>query len=222
MTLQLKHVCFDKYGAILMVNGKTGQRRVRLLLSSPKLYQWTENHPLKENLEAPLWVTKAPNSRNKVLKYSSIRSTLKKIAKKAGIEKRVYPHLFRHSRATHLANKLTEAQMKQYFGWTQSSKMASVYVHLSGRDVDQALLRINGIDVPKEEIGDIMVPLQCPRCKKDNSPDAKFCSMCGHCLDDKFAVKIEKTREKVDEIMNRLIENPRVLKNLLVTMQKAT
>ena len=37
--------------------------------------------------------------------------------------------------------------MKQYFGWVQGSKIASVYVHLSGRDVDKALLRLNGIEV---------------------------------------------------------------------------
>jgi hypothetical protein len=35
--------------------------------------------------------------------------------------------------------------MKEYFGWVQSSDMASVYVHLSGRDVDSALLKLHGM-----------------------------------------------------------------------------
>ena len=30
--------------------------------------------------------------------------------------------------------------MKEYFGWTQGSDRASIYVHLSGRDVDDTLL----------------------------------------------------------------------------------
>ncbi len=70
--------------------------------------------------------------------------TSKRIAEKAGIKKRIHPHLFRHSRSTHLAKHLTEAQMKQYLGWVQGSDMAAIYVHLSGRDVDDALLRCTG------------------------------------------------------------------------------
>jgi len=31
------------------------------------------------------------------------------------------------------------------FGWIQSSKMASIYVHLSGRDLDEPLLKMSGL-----------------------------------------------------------------------------
>jgi hypothetical protein len=44
-----------------------------------------------------------------------------------------------------MANYLTEAQMNAYFGWVQGSGMPSVYVHLSGRDIDDAVLKANGI-----------------------------------------------------------------------------
>jgi hypothetical protein len=70
---------------------------------------------------------------------------LNKIAKKAGINKRIHPHLFRHSRATYMANFLTEAQMNAYFGWVQGSSMPSIYVHLPGCDIDDAVLKANGI-----------------------------------------------------------------------------
>lgn len=75
---------------------------------------------------------------------------LQRIAKKAGISKQIHPHLFRHSRATYMANYLTEAQMNVYFGWAQGSDMPGVYVHLSGRDVDDAILKANGV-IEKEE-----------------------------------------------------------------------
>ena len=219
LTLQIKHVQFDKWGAVLLVNGKTGQRRVRVILSAPKLQQWIENHPLREDPNAPLWVTIGTNSRNKVLNYATAKTVLKKLAKKAGIKKRIYPHLFRHSRATHLANHLTEAQMKQYFGWVQGSDMASVYVHLSGRDVDNALLKLNGIKV-KEERENEFKPLICPRCKTRNSPDAKFCSNCGMCLHPKTATEIEEVREKADRLMTELVKNPKVLNALLEGIEK--
>jgi site-specific recombinase XerD len=74
-----------------------------------------------------------------------------KLAKMAKIGKNVYPHLFRHSRATHLADKLTEAQMKIYFGWSGRSDVPSVYVHLSGRDVEEAILKLHGVNTRREE-----------------------------------------------------------------------
>jgi len=44
-----------------------------------------------------------------------------------------------------ISHYLTEAQIDAYFGWIQGSDMPSIYVHLSGRDVDDAVLKANGI-----------------------------------------------------------------------------
>jgi len=45
--LQLKHVSFNKYGAQLILQGKTGMRRVLLIFAYPYLLTWLENHPFK-------------------------------------------------------------------------------------------------------------------------------------------------------------------------------
>ena len=45
----MKHVSFDSNGAQIMVAGKTGMRRVRIIASAPLLTQWLENHPRKED-----------------------------------------------------------------------------------------------------------------------------------------------------------------------------
>ena len=220
LALQIKHVKIDNFGAVLLVNGKTGQRRVRVIVSAPKLQQWIENHPLKSDPNAPLWVTVGTNSRNKVWNYGTAKEVLKKLVKKAGIKKRVYPHLFRHTRATHLANHLTEAQMKQYFGWVQGSKMASIYVHLSGRDVDKALLKLNGIKVEEDEKEPEFKPKVCPRCKARNSPDAKFCSKCGMCLDESVAVQVDELKLKAEKLVTKLVKNPQILNVLIEGIEK--
>ncbi|MBW2965283.1 tyrosine-type recombinase/integrase, partial [Candidatus Woesearchaeota archaeon] len=77
--------------------------------------------------------------------YSAIRSMVSRTFEKAGIRKKCNPHAFRHSRATYMANHLTEFQMNQYFGWIQGSDMPSTYVHMSGREVDDAILAMNGL-----------------------------------------------------------------------------
>ncbi len=112
--LKIKHVKFDQYGAVLMVDGKTGMRRVRIIFSSPYLATWLENHSFRDNPEAFVWVGIGTVGRNVPMQYGAIRMLLKRIAERAGIKKKIHPHLFRHSRSTHLAKHLTEAQMKQY------------------------------------------------------------------------------------------------------------
>ena len=145
-TLTIRHVSFDEYGALISLRGKTGYRRVRAVWSVEYLKAWVQTHPEGHNPDAPMWITFG--SKENFLKpsqYSAIRMKLQRIAKKAGINKKIHPHLFRHSRCTYMANYLTEAQMNVYFGWTQGSDMPGVYVHLSGRDIDDAILKANGI-----------------------------------------------------------------------------
>ena len=215
LSLTIGNVQFDEYGCILLVDGKTGQRRVRIIASAPQLASWIDNHPLREQRDAPLWVNLGAKNRRQALTYGGARSMLKELANRAKIKKRVYPHLFRHSRATHLANHLTESQLKQHFGWIQGSSMASVYVHLSGRDVDRALLELNGINVSKEKEAEKFKAIDCPRCKTKNSPISKFCSSCGLALDLKVAIELDETRSKADKVITALVKEPGVVDVLL-------
>ncbi|MFP4654803.1 MAG: tyrosine-type recombinase/integrase, partial [Methanohalobium sp.] len=100
--LQIKDVTFDQYGAVLRVNGKTGMRRIRIIFSVPYISNWLDNHPFKDKKDSYIWVTLSRRSKGEQLKYPTIYLNLKKIASRAGIEKRIYNHLFRHSRATEL------------------------------------------------------------------------------------------------------------------------
>ena len=204
--LKIGHVKFDDYGAQLFVNGKTGFRRVRVVACVPYLLEWINKHPFRDDPEAFLWL----NNRLKPFGYSGITQMLYRIAKRAGIKKRVNPHNFRHSRATYLANFLTEAQMKEFFGWTQDSKMAAVYVHLSGRDVDNALLKVYGLENANDKKESIFKPKDCPRCKQINQATNMFCSRCGFPLDEESKAEvIRKTieRRKADRIMDKLLED---------------
>jgi len=69
---------------------------------------------------------------------------IKKIAKRAGIKKRIYPHLFRHTRATRLLSELSESIGAKYLGWVPGSNMVRIYVHLANEDVEEAILKMHG------------------------------------------------------------------------------
>lgn len=204
--LRIKHVKFDEFGAQLLVNGKTGFRRVRIITSAPFLTEWINKHPKKDEPESPLWITRNSTQIN----YAAVRKNLMTIAKKADIKKKINPHNFRHSRATYLANHLTEAQMKEFFGWVQASDMASIYVHLSGRDVDNALLKVYGIKNNEEKEESELKPKNCPRCKEVNSFSNKFCSKCGMILDEELRnerIQQDLDRKNADQILNNLLED---------------
>ncbi len=207
LTLKIKNVSFDQYGAKILVNGKTGPRRVRIIATVPYLMEWINNHPCKNDPEYPLWIGfKA----KKFVTHAQARAILNSLKKSAGINKRIHPHLFRHSRATHLANHLTEAQMKEYFGWTQSSNMASVYVHLSGRDVDNAILKVHGIENNGDKEESKFTPKNCIRCEYSNAPTNKLCGRCGMVLDEKEAIRLvkeETEKKRAFDAMDWLFED---------------
>ena len=227
-SLRVKDVHFDEYGAFMVVNGKTGSRRIRLVFSAPILASWLNVHPDKDKPDAPLWVVigttkkccKGPKKEYKYewsysMKYSAIASMIRKTAQRAGIKKRVNPHSWRHARATFLANKLTEQQLKHLFGWGQSSKMAGTYVHLSGRDVDDALLAVYGKKRVSEQSKDsALSPAECPRCKEVNEYSNVFCKRCGWVLDKKAAVSLEEKRKEADKIISALTRDPESMKEI--------
>lgn len=206
LSLRIKHVRFDSYGAVLLVSGKTGSRRVRIIASAPSLSVWLENHPFKSNPMAPLWIVLSTRNHHETMSYASVSALLRRLAKRAQISKRVNPHSFRHARATHLASKLTEAQLKELFGWVQSSDMAATYVHLSGRDVDNALLKLHGLAQNENREEEVLKVKVCPRCKEKNDPVSRFCRRCATPLDVKVALDLEEKMKEKDELVAKVIE----------------
>jgi len=145
MTLHLKHISLDEKGAVVICNGKTGQRRLRLVESADLLRQWIAEHPTG-NVEDPLWIKKNGEQAG----HSYLNVLCKKAARRAQIRKRIYNHLFRHSRASYLAQFLTESQMRVFFGWQGASNMVATYVHMSDRDVGDRILELNNLSEKKQ------------------------------------------------------------------------
>ncbi|MCA9443848.1 MAG: tyrosine-type recombinase/integrase [Candidatus Omnitrophica bacterium] len=217
-TLCLKDVCFDRFGVVITVRGKTGSRKIRLVTSTPYLATWMNCHPQKGDPSAPLWVNFGNNKHGKPMNYPGISKVLRVHGEKLNLKKRLNPHFFRHSRATHMANFLTEFQMNQYFGWIQGSNMPAVYIHMSGKEVDNAVLAMNGIKAEERE-SDQQKARVCKRCDAINSVSAEFCLKCGAVVDEKRAIEIQEEEMKKsqlrsfsDELMNQLLKDEDVQK----------
>ncbi len=193
LSLKKNNIKFDNSTtSVYLENGKTGSRRVLVINAGPLLANWIENHPLKDR-DAPLWVDMSRNTQDKPLKWAGFNRLIKRLVKNAGVQKSISPYLFRHTRLTELANTLTEAQLCEFAGWTLGSKMSAMYVHLSGRNVDDAILKAHGLQ--KQETAQIgKTPMKCPRCDNMSEASASTCRNCG------LALTLEAARDKVEEL----------------------
>lgn len=211
LSMKVKNIEFLDNGgcAATFPKGKTGPRRVLIFNFAPFLRQWMEAHPMKDNPDATLWPTS--DYRYAPLSYIGLKYILRETVKKTGIKKRVWIHGFRHSRATHLAEHLTEQQMKKYLGWTAGSDMPATYVHLSGKDIDNAIKIMYGIEDIESPV-DTMKPGKCPRCQEMNPPKARYCFRCGLVLNRE---QTQTNDETINAIIEKLKQNPELLLSAL-------
>lgn len=98
LPFKLKHISFDKYGTLLRVKGKTGDRRIRLVASTPALQTWLNDHPRKADPDAYLWfkipTQYDPKNKTDHLSYGFIVRLLSGIAEKTGVKKNMNPKCF--------------------------------------------------------------------------------------------------------------------------------
>lgn len=199
LSLRIKHVKFDKFGAMISVDGKTGPRNIRLLKSIPYLKEWINVHPFRDDIDSPLWIQVEDSHYGEPLNYSAAKQMLQRLCRKAEIKKRITLNLFRHTAATFLANFLPESLLRKRQGWTPSSKMPEKYVHLIDEDLDEAYLRMHGI-IKEDKSSDIKedMPVKCVLCGTLNMPGIKICTDCNRPLDMETALEIEE-EEKTEK-----------------------
>lgn len=123
-------ILFDEHGAKLIPDDKTGPRTVRIVKSAELLKKYLK----KCKDEYPF-----------LLKIHQLELQLQKTAEHAGITRRIWPYLFRHTNATQWHGKLPDMLFKKRYGWTQESRMPANYVHLNDSDLDEATLNAYGI-----------------------------------------------------------------------------
>jgi site-specific recombinase XerD/ribosomal protein L40E len=194
LSMRRKDVDLEGNPAHITVSGKTGMRKIPILFSVPYLATYLNEQKMRKPDEY-LWnVAGSWAGLTQRADYSAIRMMLQRVAAKAQIDKNVHPHLFRHSRASDYAKRLSDQELKSFFGWVGGSRMAETYVHLSGKDIDNSVLQANGYKPVEVQAPKLKVQI-CPRCHLANGPDALYCVRCGSPLSIDVALLEEKTQK---------------------------
>ena len=220
LNMRVRDIDLDNEPGHIVVDGKTGVRRIVILFSIPYLAQYLNMQKDRKPTDY-VWMAQGTwSNKNQRTDYAGVRIMLKRVGESAGLHKRIYPHLFRHSRASFYANRLTESQLKNFFGWTGDSRMAATYVHLSGRDVDNAVLAANGIKTQQKELESKLKVKSCPKCRMSNTPDASYCSRCGCAMSIELAMQQEKDKENLHELFNEWIKNKELIERQLKMLKE--
>lgn len=75
--MRIRDVRFEEGYTALTLRGKTGARRVIVVAATPYLQTWIQNHPLKDDPDAPLWVDLRTVNRFKAMNYTALAKILK-------------------------------------------------------------------------------------------------------------------------------------------------
>jgi len=181
---------FDSNGLVVNLNFKTGiPRYVRIILAKEYVAQWRADCPGKPEGDAYVFL----NEQKRPITNGGAIKQLRSICGRAGITKHVTPHLFRHSRITHLMSKgVSESVIKMIMWGTVHTDMFKVCAHLTGKDIDDELSRFYGIGGPQKKRQPRLEPRICPTCHSVMPPVAEYCSLCSESL----SVNTRHTRMK--------------------------
>lgn len=209
--LRIRDVQFDEFSAIVALTGKSGSRKRRVYAAVPDLRGHLNDHPMKDNPNAPLFLTQQGSGFGYPAIYDMVRTLGSKILKKD-----IHPHQLRHSKATLDSRSFTDREMMSLFGW-KTPHMISIYSHLSMRDVDDKDLVLHGLKPREETLRPIVHVQRCPACKEENAPYSVYCGKCGGVLgsgsgadvmaalqDTKFISALVKNKEFVEALRKAL------------------
>lgn len=123
-TLRWNQVKFTDWNVTVNVNNKTGKPRfIPLIIARPYLAQWKNDYPYLITDDGYVFLT---NGRHEQLQYNGLKKQLNLIAKRAGIEKHITPHIFRHSRITHLIQQKYPESVIKLMMWGTSIPRCSI------------------------------------------------------------------------------------------------
>lgn len=199
------------YVILKIAESKTRKRDIPLYESLPYIREYLSQNDFKPNDK--IFNYKNDNTLNSHLLYVA-----KKISKKYPEKwngKKLYPHLFRHSRLTELAlTKLNEPQIRKFAGWTASSNMPEIYFHLDDSDLEKVLAP-DYIEKKKSKELKEKKPKICPICETENAQENLFCWRCGNIIKegDKKEIAIDLIAQpyKIEQLRE---ENKRLKENL--------
>ncbi len=208
-SLRWKDLQFDEYGIRLYIDDKkTDKKRYsRITMMTQYLAQWRNDYNGLKGDDglpipgAPVFITRE----RKTLTWVAIIRILDRAKERAGITRKITPHLFRKSRITHMISQGYQESVVKKSMWNNlNTTMFKTYVALGEKQIDDEFLIHSGVKTKEDRDKDALKSRPCINCGLVNTPTAKFCNKCGHGLTDEAKKEIHQTMETLDKEQRNL------------------
>lgn len=206
----------DSLGMKIRVEGKTGERTIRIINSVHYIKDWLNKHPYKNREDWYVFINLDTQHTGRRVYPANMGRLMKELRDATGINKKIHPHLLRHSRLTWLGQHggFNERDLRLFAGWSPTSDMPNTYLHYNEEALDNKLAGDN----PKaqeimKKVNTERIALQeknCPICNTTNPPDQIYCQneKCRYGIGDLQIAAREKKNLMIEEFMKRLLEQP--------------
>ena len=198
-------LCFDQWGVLATVCEKTDRvRSIRCVLSTGYLAAWRNDCPYPPTGGATVFCTLRAGRSGQPLPHmplteTGLREQLKKIAKRAGVERYYRPYQFRHTRATDLLNDGIPESHVMMITHGGRTGMLRVYSHVTAQDAQRSILEMNGVETPQTQKHRRLKANICPSCQMLNRPTAQYCDGCGRELSEEARANVQDKERYAQE-----------------------
>ena len=152
----------DLSSQTIRVVGKGGKERI--VFFNDEVRELIELHIKANMLDEEDYLLKS--SRGNKMDYTTVERRLKQIARRAGIRKKVTPHVLRHTFATHMLKRGINIRVLQELLGHSKLSTTQVYTHVTP-------------EIMKNEYDKAWRKLTCPNCGNDVYGNASRCPYCG-------------------------------------------
>lgn len=175
--LTIGSISESKHGLLVRVDGKTGERSVDLIPSTPYVRRWLAEHPSGDVASAPLWSKLTEGDK---LSYPMYLRMFSEPLERAGVEKTPTPTNFRKSNLAWLAKRgLNARYIEKRQGRKPGSKAVARYCAIFDEDVGDAYAELMGLEVVDAASDDgVEPPVRCPNCTHETPAHLDNCVHC--------------------------------------------
>jgi hypothetical protein len=213
--LTIGDVSDTTHGLSVTVDGKTGQRSVNLIPSTPHVNRWIADHP-GGGPDDPLWTRLASNEH---LSYNSYLDMFKRPAGRADVGKPVTPTNIRKSNLAWLCRQGMNARhIERRQGRSHGSDAVARYTAIFDEDIGDEYARIMGLEVADEDDTDEFAPVVCPRCDKETPARESRCMWCGFGFSARAAAEAS---DQDTDLMEEIANNPDLAESILAIREAA-
>jgi len=146
----------------IRVGGKTGERMVPIPRLYRRLVRYAQRGRPRDVPSVRIFISlrRRPGGDYGALTPSGVEQLIQDLGMRAGLSKRVYPHLLRHSYATWALNRgMNPVMLAHILGHTSLSMIQNVYSHLTPTDAYEAMVRTLAEDeVTRADVPGSMLP----------------------------------------------------------------